>query len=68
MTSGRVRVRQVNPAELAPSQFVNCVRQAIEEDKATALAAGFDLFLEKPVVREQLGQLLSRDEAQIKVA
>ncbi|MBV8765570.1 MAG: response regulator [Hyphomicrobiales bacterium] len=52
----------------APLRLVALSANALEEDKAAALAAGFDLFLEKPVVRENLGRLLSRDEAQIKVA
>ena len=33
-----------------------------------ALAAGFNVFLEKPVIREKLARLLSQNRTQSKVA
>jgi CheY-like chemotaxis protein len=41
---------------------------AFAEDRATALAAGFDMFLVKPVMRDDLLRLLGREEARSKVA
>ena len=32
--SGRIKVRQVDPAEMPPGEFVHTVRQAVEHDKA----------------------------------
>lgn len=34
IASGRVHVQQIDPAELAPGEFVNVVRQAVEEQNA----------------------------------
>lgn len=34
MEAGRIRVRQVDPAELSPGEFSQLVRQAVEEDSA----------------------------------
>ena len=35
--SGRVRIRQVDPAQLQPGEFAHLVRQAVEEDKTRVL-------------------------------
>jgi len=35
--SGHVRVRQVDPAELSPGEFVHEIRQAVEQHHATVI-------------------------------
>jgi CheY-like chemotaxis protein len=52
----------------APLRLVALTANALREDKVTALAAGFDIFLVKPVLREDLARLLSQGRAQSKVA
>jgi PAS domain S-box-containing protein len=52
----------------APLKLVALTANAFQEDKAMAEAAGFDVFLVKPVLREDLLRLLSRGEARSKVA
>ena len=37
MDSGRIRVRQVDPAELSPGEFVHEIRMAVEEHHATVV-------------------------------
>jgi CheY-like chemotaxis protein len=41
---------------------------AFAEDRATALASGFDMFLVKPVLRDDLLRLLAQDRTESKVA
>lgn len=36
--SGRIRIRQVDPGELSPGEFVHLVREEVEERKATFIA------------------------------
>src|SRR6185295_18931805 len=35
--SGRITVRQVDPAELSPGEFSHAIREAVERDKATVV-------------------------------
>ena len=35
--SGRIAVRQVDPAELSPGEFCHAIREAVERDKATVV-------------------------------
>ncbi len=35
--SGHIKIRQVDPAELSPGEFVHSIRQAVTEDKATVV-------------------------------
>jgi CheY-like chemotaxis protein len=51
-----------------PLRLVALTANAFVEDRATALTAGFDLFLVKPVKREDLLRLLTQDMAASKVA
>ena len=52
----------------APLRLVALTANALQEDRAMALDAGFDVFLVKPVFREDLARLLSPGKAQSKVA
>jgi PAS domain S-box-containing protein len=52
----------------APLRLVALTANALREDRVVALAAGFDIFLVKPVLREDLARLLSQGRAQSKVA
>ena len=52
----------------APLRLVALTANALREDRVTALAAGFDIFLVKPVLREDLARLLSQGRVQSKVA
>jgi CheY-like chemotaxis protein len=54
--------------ERAPLRLVALTANALREDKLTALDAGFDIFLVKPVLREDLSRLLSQGRAQSRVA
>ncbi|MBV9114582.1 MAG: response regulator [Hyphomicrobiales bacterium] len=51
-----------------PLRLVALTANALQEDRAMALAAGFDVFLVKPVVREDLSRLFAPDTAKSKVA
>jgi circadian clock protein KaiC len=35
--SGRIKVRQIDPAELSPGEFVHAIRHAVEQDKAAVI-------------------------------
>ncbi|MFI5014760.1 MAG: ATP-binding protein [Hyphomicrobiales bacterium] len=52
----------------APLRLAALTANAFPEDQATALAAGFDVFLVKPVRRDELLRLLSQGAATSKVA
>jgi CheY-like chemotaxis protein len=52
----------------APLKLVALTANALQEDRAMALAAGFDVFLVKPVLREDLLRLLSQERVRSKVA
>jgi PAS domain S-box-containing protein len=54
--------------KLAPLKLVALTANALQEDRAMALAAGFDVFLVKPVLREDLLRLLSQERVRSKVA
>ncbi|SDR47124.1 PAS domain S-box-containing protein [Rhizobiales bacterium GAS113] len=52
----------------APLKLVALTANAFTEDQATARAAGFDMFLVKPMRRDDLQRLLSQAPAKSKVA
>ncbi|MBV8448408.1 MAG: response regulator [Hyphomicrobiales bacterium] len=51
-----------------PLRLVALTANALQEDRAMALAAGFDVFLVKPVLREDLVRLLVEGGTKSKVA
>jgi PAS domain S-box-containing protein len=63
----RVRLEE-GRLKCEPLRLVALTANAFAEDRATALAAGFDMFVVKPVLRDDLLLLLSRDEPKSKVA
>jgi CheY-like chemotaxis protein len=52
----------------APLRLVALTANAFAEDRATALGAGFDSFLVKPVRRDDLLRILAQERTQSKVA
>jgi circadian clock protein KaiC len=62
--SGRLMVRQIDPAEVLPSQFANLVRCAVEEDDATVIVIDslngyLNAMPEERALTIQLHELLS---------
>ena len=64
LESGRIRVRQIDPAELSPGEFSHFMRRAVEEDEARlividSLSGYFNSMPEEKLLTVQLYELFS---------